>query len=90
MTWKRDRQRLTEVEAPPPDVPPRIAKPFRRKVERVAEALAHSEPPRSGRRPPDGDRRHHPAAGLGTRRVARHAARQPGARSRAGWGAIGI
>ncbi len=39
----RLRQRLAEAEAPPPDVHPNIAELFRRKVERLAEALDHPE-----------------------------------------------
>lgn len=39
----RLRQRLAEAEEPPPDVHPNIAELFRRKVERLAEALAHPE-----------------------------------------------
>jgi len=39
----RLRQRLTEAEEPPPDVHPNIAELFRRKVERLAEALAYPD-----------------------------------------------
>ncbi|MGK9171592.1 recombinase family protein [Inquilinus limosus] len=37
------RRRLAEAEEPPPDVHPNIAELFRRKVERLAEALNHPE-----------------------------------------------
>lgn len=39
------RRRLAEAEEPPPDVHPNLAELFRRKVERLVEALAHPDAP---------------------------------------------